>query len=476
MNTLAALLALLWPALVTGAIAAPPAGPPLYFQDPDGKPFYAAEPHRTSDGRDYTPVFVDPPNAQSAPAPEATAPASSSPPDRGRILYYRNPMGLPDRSPVPKKDAMGMDYLPVYENEAADAGAGVVTIAPGRMQVLGVRTAAVESRPALERTIRAVGIVQFDERHLATVTTKAAGWIEHLEVSATGDPVRRGQVMAEIYAPELVAAEEEYLVAARLAGSHAGATGMGHGGLDTLIAASLRRLRALDIAEEEITRLRRTGVVSHRIAVRAPVDGVVIEKPVQEGMRIEAGEPLYKTADLSTVWLIAEVPEQDLGAVSRGGEAKAGFVAFPGRSFSGTIDFIYPALSTETRTARVRIAMPNPDLLLRAGMYAQVEIAARLPPVAGKSAAIPVSALIDNGTDQFVLIERGQGRFQPRKVRIGASGDGYVQVLDGVDAGERVVTGANFLIDSESNLRAALQSFAADTGGPAASDGKTTQR
>jgi Cu(I)/Ag(I) efflux system membrane fusion protein len=331
------------------------------------------------------------------------------------------------------------------------------------LQTLGVRTAEVVLRPALNRTVRATGNVQFDERHLATITTKVAGWIEHLAVAATGDAVHRGQVLAEIYAPDLVAAEEEYLVAARMGGGTA--SSMTHGDAGALTAASLQRLRALDVPEDEIARLRRTGKVSRRIAVRAPADGVVIDKPVQEGMRVEPGQPLYKTADLTDVWLIAEVQEQDLGAVQPGAQAEASFVAFPARTFTGTVDFIYPALSAETRTARVRIVVPNPDQALLAAMYANVQITA--PATARPALAVPSSAVIDSGARQVVLIDRGEGRFEPRPVHLGAHGDDWVQVIDGVKAGEKVVTGASFLIDAESNLRTALQGFAGPSPDPA---------
>jgi membrane fusion protein, copper/silver efflux system len=424
---------------------------PLYYQDPDGKPFYAAAPQKMPDGRDYVPVFEDPPIAGgpgTAPAPKPNA--------QRRVLYYRNPMGLPDTSPVPKKDSMGMEYLPVYADEASEAP-GVVRIAPGRLQTLGVRTEEVVMRPALTRTVRATGVLQFDERHLATVTTKVAGWIEHLTVAATGDPVKRGQVLAEIYAPDLVAAEEEYLVAARMGGAMTG--GMAHGDPGALTGASLQRLRALDVPEDEIARLRKTGTSQRRIAVRATADGVVIEKSVQEGMRIEPGQPLYKTADLADMWLIAEVQERDLGLIAPGLSADAQFVAFPGRRFTGTVEFIYPSLSSETRTGRVRIVMPNPDQALRAAMYASVEIAT--PAAAGPVLAVPLSAVIDSGARQMVLLDRGDGRFEPRAVRVGAQGNDWIEITGGIKAGDKVVIGANFLIDAESNLRAALQGFAA---------------
>jgi Cu(I)/Ag(I) efflux system membrane fusion protein len=416
---------------------------PLYYLDPDGKPFYASAPRKAADGREYRPIFEDGPAAQATAELSAAAKPIAS---GGRqILYYRNPMGLPDTSPTPKKDSMGMEYLPVYADEGAEGDPpGTVRISPGRLQTLGVRTEEAVLRPAAGRVVRATGVLQFDERHLATVTTKVPSWIEHLNVAATGDPVRRGQVLAEIYAPDLVASEEEYLVASRMG--------------DAIGAASAQRLHALDVPDDEIARLRKTGRSSRRIAVTAPADGVVIDKPVQEGMRVDAGEALYKTADLSSMWLIAEVQEQDLGAIRPGERARASFVAFPGRAFEGKVDFIYPSLSAETRTARVRIVMPNADGALRAAMYATVEIDA----AAGKEPvlSIPNSAVLDSGARQVVLVAMGEGRFTPRPVQLGVHGDDWVQVLGGIKPGERVVTGANFLIDAESNLRAALQGFA----------------
>jgi Cu(I)/Ag(I) efflux system membrane fusion protein len=452
MKRLRLLIALPLIAAAAVALAAEPERAPLYYQDPAGAPFYAAGPKASPDGRNYIPVFDDLP---------ATASGSTAPPApnaKRRVLYYRNPMGLPDTSPAPKKDSMGMDYLPVFADEDTSGDPrGTIRISPGRIQTLGVRTEEAVMRPALTRTIRATGTLQFNERRLATVTTKVAGWIEHLTVAATGDPVERGQVLAEIYAPDLVAAEEEYLVAARMGGSM-GFGDMAHGDSGALAAASLQRLRALDVPEDVIARLRKTGKAQRRIAVRAPADGVVIEKPVQEGMRVDAGQPLYKTADLSDVWLIAEVQEQDLGLVQTGQSATAQFVAFPGRRFEGKVEFIYPSLSAETRTARVRIVIPNPEQALRSAMYASVEIAA--PATEGPMLAIPSSAVIDSGARQVVLIDRGEGRFEPRTVHLGTQGGDWVQVIEGVKTGEKVVTSANFLIDAESNLRAALQGFA----------------
>lgn len=431
--------------LVMLVAAAPtPGQAPLYYRDPDGKPAYAGQPSKTADGRAFVPVFEDapPPTAIASPPP-ASEPARA-PSGTNRILYYRNPMGLPDTSPVPKKDSMGMDYIPVRENEAAEAGAGMVTIAPGRMQVLGVRTAPVERRAALARTLRATGTVQFDERGMAVVSTRVGGWVERLEVAATGDAVKAGQVVAEIYAPDLVASEEEFLVASRMG----------------MAAASIQRLRALGVPDAEITRLRRTGEAAQRIPVLAPADGVVTEKMVVQGTRIGPEQPLFRTARLAPIWVIAEVQEQDLGIVRPGQQAAATFVTYPGRSFAGVVDFIYPSLAADTRTGRVRIVIANADQALRAGMFASVTIESPVG-AAGPVLTVPSSAILDGGTRQIVLVERGEGRFEPRPVRSGARGDGTTEILDGVTAGEKVVVGANFLIDAESNLRTALQAFTA---------------
>lgn len=383
-------------------------------------------------------------------------PQQASAADDNPVLYYRNPMGLADTSPVPKNDSMGMAYIPVRAKDAQDAGS--VTISPGRLQTLGVRTTLVEGHVALARTVRATGVVKLDERRLATVTTRSEGWVEKLEVAATGEPVKRGQVLAWIYAPELTAAEQEYLVAAGLErNSHADSI---HGDGSSLLDASVQRLRALDVPVDEIERLRRTGQASRRIAVRALRDGIIEEKPVTEGMRVAAGDPLYKLADLSNVWLIADIQEADLGQIHPGQTVKASFTAFPGRTFEGQVDFIYPMLSSDTRTAKVRVVIPNRDLALRSEMFASAAIETEAAP--GTVVMVPSSAVIDSGVRQVVLLDKGDGRFVPREVKLGARGDGVVQILEGLDAGDSVVTSANFLIDAESNLKAALQSFAGD--------------
>jgi Cu(I)/Ag(I) efflux system membrane fusion protein len=223
-----------------------------------------------------------------------------------------------------------------------------------------------------------------------------------------------------------------------------------------LADASLQRLRNWDISDEQLKRLERTGTAMRTLTVAAPSSGTVMEKTAVEGMKFTAGEPLYKITDLSTVWLIADVFEQDLGAIHEGADAKATIAAYPGVEFAGKVAFIYPTVSRDTRTAKVRIELPNPDGRLKTDMYANVQVAA---PVTAQVVAVPDTAVLNSGARQAVLVDRGEGRFEPREVKLGATAEGYTEIRSGLDAGETVVVGANFLIDAESNLRAALQAF-----------------
>lgn len=447
------LLAALLPFALGMAIAAaaeqPQQGKILYYRDPMDRPYYSAEPKKDEMGMDYIPVYEGEENSGQAPPPPA-APAA-----KGKILYYRNPMGLPDTSPVPKKDSMGMDYIPVYEGEAADE-TGTVKIGLAKVQKLGVQSAPVERR-TLARTIRAVGTVQADERRLYIVNTKFEGWIDKLYVNATGETVRRGQPLMEIYAPELVVAEREYLLAWRSLQDMAGAGAEIRRSTSQLAQAALQRLSNWDISADQVKRLQRAGNVTRTLTLRAPADGTVMEKMAVEGMHFTAGDPLYRIADLSSVWLTAEVFEQDIGTLRRGQEATIALNAYPGTDFAGKVDFIYPTVSQETRTGKVRIVVPNVDGRLKTGMYANVSVKTAVGD--GPVLAVPDSAVIDSGTRKAVLIERGEGTFEPREVKLGAHADDFYEVRQGLAGGERVVVSANFLIDAESNLRAALKAF-----------------
>ena len=378
-----------------------------------------------------------------APTTDASAPP---PPGNGKkILYYRNPMGMPDTSPVPKKDSMGMDYIPVYEGEGPD-DSGTVTLSPERIQRLGVRSEAAERR-TLVRPVRATGTVQFDERRQAVVALLFEGWIEKLVASATGDKVRRGDTLATIYSPALLLAEQEYVLTRK--------SGSVVPGLET---TALQRLQVLRVPETEIERLRRGGEPRSRVDIAAPADGVVMEKPAIQGMRIMPGEMLFKLVDISTVWVIADVPETDVADILVGQMAAVGTTAYPNAGFQGKVSYIYPTVARETRTVRVRIEIPNPEDRLKADMLASVEIATGVG--AGPQLAVPDSAVIDSGTRRIVLVDKGEGRFEPREVKIGTKAGAWYPIVEGVNEGERVVVSATFLIDSESNLKAALKSFA----------------
>jgi Cu(I)/Ag(I) efflux system membrane fusion protein len=427
----------------------------LYYKDPMGQPDTSPTPKKDSMGMDYIPVYEDEEGLPTKGQPPVQQAAPDQPPKgQGKILYYRNPMGLPDTSPTPKKDSMGMDYIPVYEGEGDEAG--VIKISPAKIQRLGVRTEPAVARK-LSRTVRAVGTVQADERKLYTITTKFEGYIEKLYVNATGQPVKRGEPLMEVYSPELVAAQQEYLLAWQVMKDVEGAGEDIRASSRQLADAALQRLRYWDISDDQLRRLRRDGKFARTLTVRSLANGLVLEKTAVEGMRFMPGEPLYKIADLSTVWLIAEVFEQDLASVHEGQMAKVTLAAYPGTEFTGKVAFIYPMVSRDTRTAKVRIEMANPDGRLKTDMYATVEIAA--PLTADAVVAVPDSAVLNSGSRQAVLIDRGEGRFEPREVTLGARTDGYYQILNGVQPDEKVVVGANFLIDAESNLRAALNAF-----------------
>lgn len=367
-----------------------------------------------------------------------------------RILYYRNAMQPSDTSPVPKQDSMGMDYVPVYEDEMTEGPQ--LRISLNRLQTLGVRTEAAASR-TMSRTLRAVGTVAASERSLYAVSPKFEGWITRLFVNTTGATVRRGQPLFAVYSPELVAAQEEYGVALQTLGSMGDASAEARAGMRQLVDGGLQRLRNWDIADEDLADLQAGKGASQSLPLRSPAHGVVIEMTARAGMRFMPGEPLFQIADLSNVWVVASVFEQDLGLVRPGQAAAVTLAAYPGRSWTGRVTFVYPTVEPGTRTARVRIELPNGDGLLKPDLFGTVEILAGDTVAA---VAIPESAVLDSGTRRVVLIELGGGAFEPREIELGARGDGYVEVIEGLAAGERIVVNGNFLIDAESNFKAAL--------------------
>lgn len=416
----------------------------LYYRNPMGLADTSAVPKKDSMGMDYVPVFAD----------EVGNGGANSPSGAKKILYYRNPMGLSDTSPVPKKDGMGMDYIPVYQG---DPGApGQVQIAVEKIQKLGVRTEVVSKR-VLSHIVRAAGTVQIDERRQHVVTTKFEGWIDKLYVNATGQAVKRGETLLQAYSPELLSAQREYLIAAQGQKALQQGEEAARNGVRQLSDASLQRLRNWDISDAQLKHLLSSGQVTRSVPFVSPATGVVMEKAAVEGMRFGPGEILFKIADLSNIWVIAEVYEQDLPMLRVGQPASVRVTSFPGQTFKGNIGFIYPTLNPEVRTARVRIELANNDGLLKPAMFANVEFTGG----DNKEAvvAVPNSAVLDSGKRQLVLIQRGEGVFEPREVKLGMRTDGYTEILAGVEPQESVVVSANFLIDAESNLKAALGSF-----------------
>lgn len=382
------------------------------------------------------------------PVPETTTPAR-------KLLYYRNPMGQPDTSPVPKKDSMGMDYIAVYEGDEATVGTAGSTglqLSTEKVQKLGVRTEPAGLH-SVQRRIRAAARIEVDERRLFTVSSKFEGYVDRLHVNATGQAVKKGQALFDVYSPELISAQREYAIAVQGQGALAAAGDQAQASMRQLAQSSLARLRNWDISEAQIQNLAQSGEARRTLAFPSPVSGLVMDKKAVQGMRFMPGEMLYQVADLSSVWVIADIAEQDLAQVGVGASAKVLLGAYPDKPFAARVSAIYPTFKAETRTAQLRIELPNPNLLLKPGMFAQVEIAAS---AARPVLAVPLSAVIDSGTRTVVLVQSGEGRFEPREVKLGARNDEHVQVLQGVREGEPVVVAANFLIDAESNLRAAL--------------------
>ena len=358
-----------------------------------------------------------------------------------KVLYWHDPMNPQQRFDKPGRSPfMAMDLVPVYADDKGD-GSGVAVSARVR-QSLGIRTAAAEVTE-LRQDMQAVGYVLADERRMARAEVRASGWIEKLHVRAVNEPVRAGQTLAEIYSPELHAAQEEYLLARRMAKENAAD--------EPLARAARRRLQALGVSDSDIGKTETSGEASRRISLLAPISGVVSELTVREGAMVQAGTPAFTLTDLSSVWISVEVPEAQASVLRQGQKADASIQTLPGKTFEGRIDYIYPDLNPQTRTVKARIALVNPGLVLKPGMFAQVSLGA----VARKALTVPTEAVIQTGTRSVVIVVDGE-RFLPATVKTGARTDGHIEILSGLKAGERVVTSGQFLIDSEASLRGAL--------------------
>jgi len=419
-------------------------GPTIYYRDPDGLPNYSLTSKKTSSGKEYSAVGASEDVSFEEKVPEVMTAKGG---DRGKIRFYRNPMGLPDTSPTPKKDSMGMDYLPVYENEQDDDSS--VKVSAGKLQKAGVQTEVAERR-TLNTVVRAPGTVQEDERRKSVVSLRFEGFIDTVENVTTGMHVHKGQRLMRIYGPNLSSAAAEYLSALN-ARPDAGIS-------NQALKGARRRLENLGAPDAYIADIERTREIPVYMSWPAPQDGEIIERTAVNGMRAAPGDVLFRISDHDVVWVLADVAERDLSLLEVGQKASVRLRAYPDRVFVGNVTLIYPHLMAETRTARLRIELPNPDDVLRPDMYADVEIAT------GTDAPVLTvsnSAVIDSGERQIVLLDKGNGRFEPRTVKLGRRGDGRVEIREGLVENDKVVVSANFLIDAESNLKAALNGLEA---------------
>ncbi len=401
-------------------------------------------------GAAYLTGYLGPPQRGARTQPvSAPTPSQPRPPaehaSKGKILYWRAPMNPSYISDKPGKSPMGMDLVPVYEGEEEQGPPGMVRIDPVVVQDIGVTTTVVE-RKRLTREIRTVGRITEDEQKLRRISPKIGGWIEEQHVNFVGQVVEQGEKLLEIYSPELVAAQEEYLTTlhSRTARS----------GQPDLLEAAKTRLRYWDITDAQIEALRSSGKMTRTMAIYAPFKGIVVERSIPEGGFLQAGQMVYAIADISTVWVIADVYEFEAPWLSLGAEAKMCLSYQPGTTYDGKILYIYPYLQNMTRTIQVRMVFANtPDFELKPGMWADVVIRS---PIAHEGLAVPIQAVLRTGKRDIALISLGEGRFAPRELRLGPQAGDEFQVLDGLQEGDRVVTSAQFLINSESNLRAAI--------------------
>jgi Cu(I)/Ag(I) efflux system membrane fusion protein len=338
------------------------------------------------------------------------------------------------------------------EGKVQEIAPGTVQISPERQQLIGVRFGTVEKRP-LQKVIRTVGRIDYDEKRIGIVSPKISGWIEELYVDFTGRFVRKGEPLLTIYSPELVSTQEEYLLAlkAKQDWSKSPFSEVAEGG-NLLAESARRRLKLWDISDAQIKALEESREPKKTLTLYSPFTGHVLEKMVNKGRFVDAGMALFKIADLSVVWLIADIYESELSAIRVGQQAAIQMSYYPGETFTGKAIYIFPYMDAQTRTAKVRYEFANPHGKLKPEMFANVEITVRL----GDKLAVPESAVIDTGVRKVVVVDRGSGYFEPREVRLGARAGDVFEVLDGLKAGERVVTSANFLIDSESKLKEAV--------------------
>jgi multidrug efflux pump subunit AcrA (membrane-fusion protein) len=371
-----------------------------------------------------------------------------------KIKYWVAPMDPAYIRNEPGKSPMGMDLIPVYEEEEGKSAKGTVKIDPVTVQNMGVRTEIIERRK-LSRNIRTVGVVAYDEKRVTEVQSKAEGWIEKLYIDFTGQFVEKDDILLELYSPQLVSSQEEYLAALEFSDKMKKIPYPEiAGGADSLMKSARKRLDYLDVPKHQIMEITKGRKVMKSLHIHSQSKGIVINKHIQKGAYVKPGMPLYTLADISKVWVHADIYEYELPWVKKGQEVTMTLSYYPGRAFKGKVAYIYPYLEAKTRTVKVRLEFDNKNLELKPDMYANVLIDSL---VADNRIVVPSEAVIRSGERNVVITSIGEGKFLPKDVRLGViSGDGYYEVLDGLKTGEKVVTSAHFLIDSESRLKEAI--------------------
>jgi RND family efflux transporter MFP subunit len=374
-------------------------------------------------------------------------------PKERKVLYWRAPMDPNYISEKPGKSPMGMDLVPVYADEGESPVGTTIRIDPVTIQNMGIRTTTVTRGP-LVKSIRTVGRVDYDEQLVTYINMKFNGWIEKLFVNETGQHVRKGQPLFDVYSPELYSAQEEYLAALRGLESLSQASESVQQQSRRLLEAAQVKLKYLDISDEQIDELKRTKQIHKTLTLHSPAEGIVTEKMALEGMYVNPGMKLYTIADLSRVWVYMDIYEYELPWIRVGQPAAMSLPYVPGKEFAGKVVYIYPYLEKQTRVIKVRLEFENPELELKPEMYANVTLSAEL----GRDAIlVPREAYIDSGKRQVAFLDRGGGKFQPREIQIGVEAEeGMVEVLSGLDEGDVVVTSGQFLLDGESKLREAI--------------------
>jgi membrane fusion protein, copper/silver efflux system len=408
----------------------------LFYRSPMNPDVTSPVPAKDSMGMDYVPVY-----------------AEVATPKKREILFYRSPMNPDVTSPVPAKDPMGMDYVPVYSDTSNEAMvAGTVKIDPTVQFNIGMRTAVAERR-SISRTIRAVGRVDYDEEKMFRLHPKVEGWIKEIRADKTGQSVTKNDILLEIYSPKLVSTQQEYLLALknRVALKESPFEDI-RAGAETLLTSSRQRLRLLDVPEHQIRELEETGIVKESLHIHAPASGTVMRIGAREGQYVNAATELYRIVDLSTVWVYADVYEYELPWVNEGDPVEMTLASVPGQTFKGELSYIYPYAESKTRTTKIRIVFDNSDSLLRPEMFSEVTIHSlkQLDQV-----VVPSEAVVRSGDYDQIFVVKGPGVIEPREVTLGVESSGLVAVIDGVSEGEKVVVSSQFLIDSESKLREA---------------------